>query len=136
MFASPFLEGQRLSSDEDVLPIIPIEASPEVLELVLTFFYSEKIKIPLEHALDTLFVADQLLIDRLKNKCAQVISTAGNTDDLPYSIYDVVRAGWMYRVQRLEEFGALYIADRLEDYIGDEEFNELIKEVCYYDGDL
>jgi len=46
----------------------------------------------------------------------------------PINVYDVIRAGWMTRVQRLEEFSARYLAYRLEDYIDEEEFEELIKE--------
>lgn len=128
MFNSPFREGQQRGDDEP-LQIIPLDMTPNVLELVLAFFYSEKVDIPLELALDTLFAADQLFIDRLKTRCAQVISTAGSSDDLPYSIYDVIRAGWLTRIPRLEEFGAKYIAERLEFFINDKNFADLVKEV-------
>lgn len=131
MFNSPFREGQQRGENEP-LQIIPLDMTPDVLELVLVFFYSEKVEVPLELALDTLFAADQLFIDRLKTRCAQVISTAGNTDDLPYSIYDVIRAGWLTRISRLEEFGAKYIAERLEFYIEDKDFADLVQEVGLY----
>ncbi|KAH0614003.1 uncharacterized protein H6S33_005889 [Morchella sextelata] len=127
MFSSPFREGQK-SRDDEPLQVIPLDMSPAVLELVLAFFYSEKVEIPLDIALDALFAADQLFIDRLKTRCAQVISTAGHTDDLPYSIYDVIRAGWLTRIHRLEEFGAKYIAERLEFFIDDKNFADLIQE--------
>lgn len=128
MFNSPFREGQHRGDDEP-LQIISLDMSPGVLELVLAFFYSEKVEIPLELALDALFAADQLFVDRLKTRCAQVISTAGNSDDLPYSIYDVIRAGWLTRIPRLEEFGAKYIAERLEFFINDKNFADLVQEV-------
>lgn len=128
MFNSPFREGQQLGDDEP-LQIIPLDMTPDVLELVLAFFYSDKVEIPLGLALDTLFAADQLLIDRLKTRCAQVLSTAGSSDDLPYSIYDVIRAGWLTRIPRLEEFGAKYIAERLEFFIDDKNFGDLVQEV-------
>ncbi|KAK3186119.1 hypothetical protein K4F52_005109 [Lecanicillium sp. MT-2017a] len=51
---------------------------------------------------------------------------ADNTE--PINIYDVIHAAWDLRVQRLEEFAARYLADRLEDYIDDAEFHELISE--------
>ncbi|KAL7270604.1 hypothetical protein RUND412_006687 [Rhizina undulata] len=130
MFTSSFREGIQASEDEP-LHIIPLEMTPETLEIVLQFLYSEKAEVSLESALDVLFAADQLLIDRLKSKAAQVMSTAGNTDDLPLSIYDVVQAGWLTRVRRLEEFGAKYIAERLEYYIEDEEFAELVSESAH-----
>jgi ankyrin repeat/BTB/POZ domain-containing protein 1 len=127
MFTSRFREGRKIQETEG-LQIIPIEASPPVLELALSFLYSEKTDIPLEYALDLLFLADQLLLDRLKQKCSHVICTASDNDDLPYSIYDVVRAGWLCRVRRLEEFGAKYIADRMETYLKDPELAELVAE--------
>jgi ankyrin repeat/BTB/POZ domain-containing protein 1 len=127
MFTSKFREGRKIQETEG-LPIVPIEASPPVLELALSFLYSEKTEIPLEYALDLLFLAEQLLLDRLKQKCSHVICSATNNDDLPYSIYDVVRAGWLCRVRRLEEFGAKYIADRMEHYLAEPELAELVTE--------
>jgi ankyrin repeat/BTB/POZ domain-containing protein 1 len=126
MLTSPFKEGRK-PEEHEALPVVPIDVSPPVLELVLSFLYSEKTEIPLIHALDLLFAAEQLLIDRLKLKCSHVICTA-DSDDLPYSIYDVVRVGWLCRVRRLEEFGAKYIAERLEDYLDDPELAELVAE--------
>ncbi|KAL9019667.1 MAG: hypothetical protein Q9185_003070 [Variospora sp. 1 TL-2023] len=145
MFSSGFREAQSTTH----LQIIPIDCSPVVLEIVLTFLYAEKAEFPLDLAIDVLFAADLLLIDRLKQKAAVVISTLGNGTMPPYSdkdvvgatdhssakreeedidIYDVVRAGWLTRVPRLEEFGARYFAYRLEKYIDDEDFADLIRE--------
>ncbi len=45
----------------------------------MTFIYTEQTNIPIELALDVLFVADMLLIDKLKAKAATVISTVSNT---------------------------------------------------------
>lgn len=131
MFNSPFREGQHRGDDEP-LQIISLDIAPNILELILGFFYSEKVEIPLDLALDALFAADQLFIDRLKTRCAQVLSTAGSSDDLPYSIYDVIRAGWLTRIPRLEEFGAKYIAERLEFFIDDINFADLVQEVRYF----
>lgn len=142
MFSSGFREAQSTTH----LQIIPIDCTPDVLETVLTFLYTEKADFPLEIAIDVLFAADLLLIERLKQKAAVVISTLGNGTMAPASdlqivgterpsadsenidIYDVVRAGWLTRVPRLEEFGARYFAYRLEDFIDEEEFADLIKE--------
>jgi ankyrin repeat/BTB/POZ domain-containing protein 1 len=138
MFCSGFKEAQST----DYLQIIPIDCSPEVLEIVLTFLYTEKTDFPLDIAIEVLFAADLLFIEKLKVKAAQIISTLGNgavsstytetggereLEDV-LDIYDVIRAGWATRVQRLEEFGARYIAYRLENYIDQEEFLELVKE--------
>lgn len=144
MFSSSFREAQTT----DYLQIIPVDCSPEVLEIVLDFLYTEQAEIPLNLALDVLLAADMLLLDRLKIKAAVVISTLGNVrkssprqssnqnngherdpeDTEVINIYDVIRAGWLTRMQRLDEFGAKYLASRLEDYIDEDEFADLIKE--------
>ncbi|KAL8654910.1 MAG: hypothetical protein Q9210_001214 [Variospora velana] len=145
MFSSGFREAQATTH----LQIIPIDCSPAVVETVLTFLYAEKAEFPLDLAIDVLFAADLLLIDRLKQKAAVVISTLGNGTMPPSSdkdvvgatnhssaegeeedidIYDVMRAGWLTRVPRLEEFGARYFAYRLEKYIDEEDFADLIRE--------
>ncbi|EGX93482.1 ankyrin repeat and BTB/POZ domain-containing protein 1 [Cordyceps militaris CM01] len=55
-------------------------------------------------------------------------SAAADDDEVePINIYDVIHAAWDLRVQRLEEFAARYLAHRLEDYIDDAEFQELIR---------
>lgn len=139
MFSSSFQEAQVT----DYLQIIYVDCPPAVLELVLDFLYTENVDIPLDLAIDVLLAADMLFIEKLKTKAAVVISTLGNgtstladrthtdSDELDVELinpYDVMRAGWLTRVQRLEEFCARYMAYRLEDYIDEPEFEELIKE--------
>ncbi|EZF31595.1 hypothetical protein H109_06248 [Trichophyton interdigitale MR816] len=151
MFSSSFREAQVT----DYLQIIPIDCSPDVLEIVLTFLYTEKADFPLEIAVDVLFAADLLLIERLKTKAAVLISTLGSGnitslsskpsadtkqststkggkeaeggDDI-IDIYEILRAGWLMRIQRLEEFAARYFAYRLEAHIDNPEFAQLVKE--------
>ena len=140
MFASGFKEAQ----DADHLHIIHIDCSPEVLEAVLIFLYTEKADISLDIAVDVIFAADLLLIEKLKQRAAVAVSALGNgtMSQIPpqldpgwqepepetIDIYDVIRAGWLTRVPRLEEFAARYFADRLESYIDEEDFADLIRE--------
>jgi ankyrin repeat/BTB/POZ domain-containing protein 1 len=142
MFTSNFREAQVT----EYLQIVPVDCSPAVLEIVLAFFYTEGANIPIEVAIDVLFAADMLFLEKLKTKAAQVISTIGNgtattglhadaegiqADEVevePINVYDVIRAGWLLKIQRLEEFSARYLAYRLEDYIDEEDFEDLIKE--------
>ncbi|ROW10348.1 hypothetical protein VMCG_01984 [Cytospora schulzeri] len=159
MFSSEFLEAQ----DSEHLHMIKVDCTPEVLEVILTFLYTEKADCPLDLAMDLLYTSDMLLMDRLKTKAAQTISTLGSAtnnmlvdrthnttgegpthdhqsgsgsgsaaDDQvevePINVYDVIHAAWQLRVQRLEEFAARYLAYRLEDYIDEPEFAELIEE--------
>ncbi|KAK4981996.1 hypothetical protein LTR66_009545, partial [Elasticomyces elasticus] len=139
MFSSAFKEAQETPH----LQIIPIACSPAVLQVVLTYLYTEHADFPLELAVDVLFAADLLFIDKLKQRAAVIISTLGNgaasivesenprgetdAEDV-VDIYEIVRAGWDTRVHRLEEFGARFIAYRLERYIDEPEFSELVRE--------
>ncbi|KAF2669266.1 hypothetical protein BT63DRAFT_425003 [Microthyrium microscopicum] len=137
MFSSAFKEAQ----ETEHLQIIPIDCSPECLEVVLTFLYTEKADFSLSLAIEVLFAADLLLLEKLKVKAATTISSlasgAPTTDPSKpgddetvelINIYDVIRAGWDVRVNRLEEFGARYIANRLEECIDEEDFAQLVKE--------
>ncbi|KFA64745.1 hypothetical protein S40285_01341 [Stachybotrys chlorohalonatus IBT 40285] len=148
MFSGAFVEAQKAEH----LHIVTVDCSPPVLELVLGYLYTETASCPLEYALDLLYAADMLFLDGLKNKAAIAISTLGSgTSNVlvdrththgqaaegedavdvevePINIYDVIHAAWDLRVQRLEEFSARYLAQRLEDYIDEAEFQELIKE--------
>jgi hypothetical protein len=142
MFESSFQEAQMT----EFLQIIKVDCSPAVLEIVLNFLYTEQVDIPIELAVDVLYAADMLFIDKLKTKAAIVISTIGNgpsglvdrthtetgeeehVEIEPVNIYDVIHASWNLKVQRLEEFSARYLAYRLEYYIDEEDFQELIKE--------
>ena len=150
-FLTMFSSGFREAQDTPHLQIISIDCSPAVLEIVLTFLYTERAEFGLDVAIEVLFAADLLLIEKLKAKAAVVISTLGNgtmlqipaapgpqqsanaawpreeEDDL-LDIYSILRAAWFTRVQRLEEFAARYMAYRLEAYIDDPEFVELVKE--------
>ncbi|KAF1808594.1 hypothetical protein P152DRAFT_462317 [Eremomyces bilateralis CBS 781.70] len=139
MFSSGFKEAQ----ETEHLQIISVDFPPDVLEIVLAFLYSEKADIPLSLAVDVLWAADQLFIDKLKNKTAVIISTLGSgdavtgkaekrrradEDDGVIDIYEVIRAGWDTRVPQLEEFGARYLAYRLERHIDTEEFAEMVQD--------
>ena len=145
VFLTMFSSGFREAQDTQHLQIITIDCSPQVLEVVLRFLYTEKTDCSLELAIDVLFAADLLLIEKLKQKAAVVISTLGNgsmsqiparldvsedaqSEQPELDVYDVVRAGWLTRVPRLEEFGARYFAYRLESYIDEEDFADLVKE--------
>lgn len=135
MFDSQFREAQ----DTPHLQIISIDCSPDVLEIILTFLYTEKADFGLDIAVDVLFAADMLFLEKVKAKAAVIISTLGNgtatamptemaREDELLDIYEILRASWLTRVQRLEEFAARYMAYRLEAYIDDPDFAALIKE--------
>lgn len=134
MFSNDFVEAQKSAH----LRVVTVDCTPEVLEVVLRFLYTEDTsRITLDHALDVLYAADMLFLDALKAKAALAISTLGSAPPTvtangsllePVNIYDVIHAGWDLRVRRLEEFAAKYLADRLEHYVEDDEFADLIAE--------
>ncbi len=139
MFCSSFREAQQRPH----LQIIPIACSPTVLQIVLTFLYTEKADFPLAIAVDVVFAADMLFLEKLKMRAAIVISTLGNgtataipatandkrnDEEESIDIYEILHAAWLTRVQRLEEFAARYIAYRLEAYIDEPDFAEIVKE--------
>ncbi|PNY22999.1 Ankyrin repeat-containing protein, partial [Tolypocladium capitatum] len=155
MFSGDFVESKKSTH----LHVVTVDCTPAVLELVLTFLYTESTNCPLEHALDLLYAADMLFLDSLKSKAAVAISTLGSgtrnvlvdrthsagagadggeetggdggahvVEMEPINIYDVIHAAWDLNVRRLEEFAARYLATRLEDYIDDPDFQELIRE--------
>ena len=139
MFSSEFKEAQQTEH----LQVITVDCSPAVLETILTFMYTERADFGLDVAIDVLFAADMLFIDKLKQRAAIIISALGNgstsavesdnprgaTDaDETVDIYEVLQAGWETKVQRLEEFAARYIAYRLEFYIDEPEFAQIVRE--------
>lgn len=138
MFSSEFKEAQETQH----LQIVTVDCSPAVLETILTFMYTERADFGLDIAIDVLFAADMLFIDKLKQRAAIIISALGagqsavesdnprgETDaDEVVDIYEVLQAGWETKVQRLEEFAARYIAYRLEHYIDEPEFAQIVQE--------
>ncbi|KAF1962814.1 ankyrin repeat and BTB/POZ domain-containing protein 1 [Byssothecium circinans] len=139
MFNSPFREAQ----DTQYLQVIKLDCTPKVLETILTFIYTERTDFGLDIAVDVLFAADQLFIEKLKQRAALIISSLGNGStstveaenprgeidaEEAIDVYEIIRAGWDTRVQRLEEFSARYIAYRLERYIDEPDFAELVQE--------
>lgn len=138
MFSSDFKEAQETPH----LQIVTVDCSPAVLETILAFMYTERADFGLDIAIDVLFAADMLFIDKLKQRAAIIISalgagtsavesdnSRGETDaDEVVDIYEVLQAGWETKVQRLEEFAARYIAYRLEYYIDEPEFAQIVQE--------
>lgn len=144
MFSSGFVEAQETPH----LHIVKVDCSPDVLEWILLFLYAEKTDFPLDMALDILFAADILFIERLKTKAALVISTLGSgtlnhergrmengaptaefaPSEDALDPFEIMHAAWELRVPRLETFVARYFAYRLEQYIDLPEFADLIQE--------
>ena len=138
MFTSEFREAQP----SEYLQVIAVDCSPEVLEIVLAYLYTDRADFGLDLALDTLFAADWLFIDKLKQRAALTISALGSRAAVKAAdasseealspdgldVYEVLRAAWTTRVPRLESFAARYIADRLERFIDEPAFAELVQE--------
>ncbi|EEH09375.1 ankyrin repeat and BTB/POZ domain-containing protein [Histoplasma capsulatum G186AR] len=137
MFSSAFREAQITEN----LQIIRIDCSPEALEVVLIYLYTDRVEFPLPLAVEVLYAADMLCIERLKSKAAVLISSLGNGNMKPKQAQnehekatkqaDAAQKGNQQDVDdedRLEEFAARYLAYRLESHIDLPEFAELVAE--------
>ncbi|KAK9378734.1 uncharacterized protein V2V93DRAFT_374895 [Kockiozyma suomiensis] len=108
------------------LPVISLNASCDVAEIILTYLYADRVDIPGSIALDVLYCADELLIDKLKSLASVVLSS--NDEILPADIYDILRAGWATRMDRLERFAAKYFANNLSSFIVQPDFADIVAE--------
>ncbi|EGX45940.1 hypothetical protein AOL_s00112g129 [Orbilia oligospora ATCC 24927] len=117
--------------------IVSIDVSPQIMEAILKWFYTDMVDIPVEAALDLLQAADMLLIERLKSRACLLLTTQDSDDLLTgergYSIFDVARAGWMTGTfLKLDPFCARFLANRLEKCLEEGtirfQFEELIRE--------
>ncbi|KAK9455855.1 hypothetical protein V1511DRAFT_479264 [Dipodascopsis uninucleata] len=151
MFTSPFAEASFTSiasednPDVKLLPTVALRVSKEVAEIVLEYLYTDRVEIPRELALDVLYCADLLLLDKLKSLASIALTQGENEEDQntsitetlitkksvaakSNSIYDILRAGWATRMDRLERFAAKYFAERLNYFIVQEEFADIVLE--------
>lgn len=64
MFSGEWMEAQ----ESEHLHMVKVDCTPEVLEIVLTYLYTEKADCPLDFALDLLYAADMLFLDKLKTR--------------------------------------------------------------------
>ncbi|CAA93544.1 BTB/POZ family substrate adaptor for cullin 3 ubiquitin ligase Btb3 [Schizosaccharomyces pombe] len=122
MLAGPFLESNQ------ELPVLSLPFSSSVVEIVLKFLYTDKTDIAPELALDVVYVADMLSLDKdrsLKSLASIVITKQEEPID---SIYDILRTAWDTSTPRLEQYASEYMANHLEHLIDDPEFCELVKE--------
>lgn len=132
MFSGFFREATRFEEHgaKQRLPVTPLTVQPHVAPLVLKFLYCDRVDIPLESALDTLYAADLLLLERLKALSCIVITTKmTDAQNATFNIYDVLRAAWHTRSERLEQFVSQYFAQHLEQVIVQSEFAEIVVEV-------
>uniref|UniRef100_A0A060T1H2 ARAD1C20504p n=1 Tax=Blastobotrys adeninivorans TaxID=409370 RepID=A0A060T1H2_BLAAD len=132
MFSSPFSEGadgEEGWGNSRSLPIIQLPVdSVEVADIILRYFYTDKTDVPVSLAMEVLYAADLLLVERLKSFASISITNCGN--DLPkgMDIFNILRAGWTLRLDRLEKYVAKYIADHFDYYINQQAFREIVVE--------
>ncbi|KAK9495508.1 hypothetical protein V1508DRAFT_364740 [Lipomyces doorenjongii] len=149
MFTSSFAEGAYSVSNFEAqddgakkLPTVALSASKAVAEIILRYIYTDRVDIPGAIALDVLYCADLLLIDKLKSLASVALTNSSAEDDdaisdptvgkhatpLYANIYDILRAGWATRMDRLERFAAKYFADNLAHFIVQDDFADIVLE--------
>ncbi|EEB06969.1 substrate adaptors for Cullin 3 ubiquitin ligase Btb3 [Schizosaccharomyces japonicus yFS275] len=123
LFTGPFSESYQ------EFPAVTLPYADEVVEIVLQFLYTDKADIAPELALETVYVADMLSLDKersLKSMAAIVLTK--DMDNPPASIFDILRAGWDTGTQRLEHFAAEHIARNLDKLYDDTELATVVLE--------
>ncbi|KAK7433225.1 hypothetical protein QQZ08_000160 [Neonectria magnoliae] len=157
MFSGGYVESQRadhlriITVDctpavlEIILAFLYTETAACPLEHALDLLYAadmlflDNLKTKAAVAISTLGSGtSNVLVDRTHTHevtSGDTQATNGNNEETkeqvemePINIYDVIHAAWDLRVQRLEEFAARYLAYRLEDYIDEPDFQDLINE--------
>lgn len=102
-------------------------------EILIRYLYFDEAIIPYELSLDMLFLADILFIDKLKTMAAVSLTSrppirSSPTSETPFTLFDILRAGWETRVHRLEQFVAKCISDDLEGFVAMSEFQQVVLE--------
>ncbi|CAH6719884.1 ankyrin repeat-containing protein [[Candida] jaroonii] len=134
-----FDEGEIANIKE--LSIIKLNCTnSEVAELILTFIYHDDITyLPLRLTIDLLFIADELLLDRLKTLCAVNITSKfkdfswdeflNMEEKVGYDCFDLIRISWQTRCDKLEQYSTKLIAYNLEKIFNSPKNNDLLKEL-------
>ncbi|KAK9450164.1 uncharacterized protein V1518DRAFT_413149 [Limtongia smithiae] len=134
MFTSSFAEatvhtrGTPDASGHFEFPIVPLSTSNAVAEIILMFLYADRVDISSSIALDVLYVADLLFLDKLKSLAAIALTNAQYSVEDDAIIFDILHAGWATRMDRLERFAAKYFADNLAHFIANPDFSDVVVE--------
>ncbi|ODV91138.1 hypothetical protein CANCADRAFT_13168, partial [Tortispora caseinolytica NRRL Y-17796] len=131
LFAEEPLTGEAVSKAPVTLPITSLDVTPQILEIVLQFVYTDQADIDAADALEVLRVADALCLDRLKTLASLAICNSDglsgkNLKDHAFDVFDILYAGWDYGMDRLEELSAKHIAQFLDEYKDDARLSEAI----------
>ena len=136
----------RPQIDIDHIPMIQISTSTsnqKVAEMVLSYLYHDDVHdIPLNLSIDLLFAADELFLERLKTMSAVNITSNFQRftfkemkslfNKLDYDGYDLIRASWQTRSDKLEQHITKMMAYNLAEIFNDKDersnFSKLIKE--------
>lgn len=125
----------RPQVDESHLPIIQLSTSTadkKVAAMVLSYLYHDDVnEIPLENVVELLYAADELFLERLKTMSAVRLSSQYLKftyqefqlleQEVRYDAYDLIRAAWLTRCDKLEQHVTKMIAYNLQDIVEREE---------------
>lgn len=139
-FPSIKVENNEIANIKKLLIIKLNCTNSEVAELILTFIYHDDITyLPLRLTIDLLFIADELLLDRLKTLCAVNITSKfkdfswkeflNMEDKVCYDCFDLIRISWQTRCDKLEQYCTKLIAYNLEKIFKSPKENNLLKEL-------
>lgn len=98
-----------------------------VAESIINYLYYDRADIDPNYAFEVIRIADYIMASRLKNIAAAVITQSPDVL-VSNTIFDVLRLAWETGVERLEQFGAKYIAQHIQGLSSSKELYDVILE--------
>ncbi|ANZ74945.1 BA75_02756T0 [Komagataella pastoris] len=127
-FTDVIFHRDQIDPKEDIQVVSLTEeiADQRLLEILLRYVYYDETTVPANLGLETLYMSDQLLVDKLKTMAA--IAITNDWKSTGYSLYEILEAAWVTRVHRLETFVAHEFAKHFDHYVTQPEFKEAVME--------
>lgn len=111
----------------------------KIAETILEFLYTCKADILPHIAADSIFIAEEIFLDKLKTLASSVIANKLNSMSFEevqqcasifkYSVYDLIRVSWVTKSEKLEQRATEVIATMLDDFLHDEQEREELKKI-------
>lgn len=126
-FHVDFVDGLAAITAKQVpVLLIPYNVTRhKVVEYLLRFlYYDETLNVPVDAAVELLYVSEALCVDRLKSVCAIAITSVDKTFSKSHldkvtretglSVFELMEAAWETRCERVEQHASRLIAHNLE----------------------
>uniref|UniRef100_A0AAQ5YVT7 BTB domain-containing protein n=1 Tax=Amphiprion ocellaris TaxID=80972 RepID=A0AAQ5YVT7_AMPOC len=119
-----FSEGEQLQSQPNTPVITLHNVSHEIFIHVMYYIYTDDTELTSENVLDVLCVADMYLLPGLKRLCGKTLAKTTCEENVLY----MWKTAKLFRLSRLEDHCAEFMAKIIERLVDQAEFAEIIKE--------